>query len=104
MAKRTNRWLGGVAAIVLLSASSALAADPAKAPPAAPSAAEREQMAAAHQKMAECLKSDRPMSECKSEMMKSAHRMHSDMGCPMMESGHHGGMMKGEPAPQPPAK
>ena len=102
MTNRTTRWLAGVAAIVLLSASAALAADPAKAPPAAPTAAEREQMAAAHQKMADCLKSDRPMSECKSEMMKSAHGMKGDMGCPMMESGHHGGMMKGAPAPETP--
>jgi hypothetical protein len=39
----------------------------------------RQKMADAHQKMADCLKSTKPISECKDEMMKN---------CPMMKNGH----------------
>jgi len=57
----------------------------------APSKEQRQQMATVHQKMAECLKSDKPMSECKSEMMKSCQEKMGKDGCPMM--GQMGGMM-----------
>jgi len=57
-----------------------------------PSPEMRKKMADAHQKMADCLKSDRPMSECKQEMMKECHQMMKDKGhCPMM--GDMGDMM-----------
>lgn len=39
----------------------------------------RQKMADAHQKMADCLKSTKPISECKEQMMKD---------CPMMKNGH----------------
>ena len=44
----------------------------------------RKQMAAEHQKMADCLNSTKPMSECKKEMMEE---------CPMMK-GHMDGKGK----------
>ena len=54
-----------------------------------------EKMAAMHTKMAECLRSDKPMSECH-EMMKKECPMAKEGHCPMMEGGkgmhghHHG--------------
>lgn len=44
-----------------------------------PSPEMRQKMAEAHQKMADCLKSTKPISECKKEMKKN---------CPMMKKGH----------------
>lgn len=41
------------------------------------SAEKRKSMAEKHQKMADCLKSDKPMSECKKEMMANC----SEDGC-----------------------
>ena len=71
-------------------------ADDKKNAPAAPTQEQRKKMAAVHQKMADCLKSDKPIAECKSEMMKSCREeMMSQGGCPMMGKmgGHMGGMM-----------
>lgn len=59
-----------------------------------PSKEQRQQMADVHQKMADCLKSDKPMSECKNEMMKSCHDAMGKDGCPMMGQ-MHGKMGKG---------
>lgn len=42
---------------------------------------ERTKMAEMHEKMALCLRSSKPLKECKKEMKKA---MHED-GCPMME-------------------
>lgn len=58
----------------------------------------RKDMAKLHENMAKCLKSERPMSECKTEMKKSCRDMMGEDGCPMMgEMMHkdHGGMMRG---------
>ena len=45
---------------------------------------QRQTMAAAHEKMAACLRSDRPLSECRNEMMQACHKMMGKEGCPMM--------------------
>jgi hypothetical protein len=45
----------------------------------------RATMAAAHEKMATCLRSDRPFAECRTEMQKSAPMM-QEHGCQMMDS------------------
>jgi hypothetical protein len=51
---------------------------------------QRQKMAEVHQRMADCLKSERPTSECRSEMMKGCQGMGGD-ACPMMGMGHgHG--------------
>jgi len=52
---------------------------------------ERQKMAEMHSKMAACLKSDKPMSECQKDMMSSCQKMMGKGGCPMM--GEMGGMM-----------
>lgn len=45
----------------------------------------RKEMAERHQKMADCLKSDKPLSDCREEMMKDCP-MKKGMGhCPMTE-------------------
>lgn len=45
---------------------------------------QRKTMAGLHEKMATCLRSDRPMSECHQEMMKGCKDTMGKDGCPMM--------------------
>ena len=118
MTLRTIHSRAMIAALVLLASSSALAAEPKKSAPAEPSPEVRQQMAAVHQKMADCLKSDRPMADCRAEMANSCKQMVGASGCPMMGSGTGGmgpgmmggsgmmggGMMGGQPAPETPKK
>lgn len=64
---------------------------------------DRQKMADMHSKMAACLKSDKPMSECQKDMMNSCRQMMGKDGCPMM--GHmrgmnHGMMMDNDDQPQ----
>ena len=94
MTRRTGLWLASLTALVLVSARPVLAADPAKAPPPAPTAEQRQKMAEVHQKMADCLRSDRPIAECRSEMATACHDMMGAGGCPMMGTGP-GGMGPG---------
>ena len=70
-----------------------------------PSPEMRKQMADMHQMMADCLKSDKPMGECKQEMMKNCPMMKDGKACPMMgemEDMMGGKMMhkKGKKAPK----
>lgn len=79
----------------LLIASTVLAAD---APTTAPSKAMREQMATLHEQMAACLRSEKPISECRTQMMSSCKSMMGNQGCRMamgMRMGMGGGMMGG---------
>ncbi len=46
----------------------------------------REKMATMHEQMATCLRSDKAISECRSEMRKSCQELGPD-GCPMMGMG-----------------
>ena len=58
---------------------------------------QRHKMADAHEKMAGCLRSDKPMMECHDEMMKSCHENMGKDGCPMdghMKGMHHNQMSK----------
>jgi hypothetical protein len=65
--------------------------------------------------MADCLKSDRPIAECRTDMMKDCRGMMGEKGCPMMESAgggmgpgmmgpgmHRHGMMPGAPSKEEP--
>lgn len=45
---------------------------------------QRQKMATAHEAMAVCLKSERPMSDCHDEMMKGCKDVMGKDGCPMM--------------------
>lgn len=49
---------------------------------------ERQSRAEMHEKMAECLRSDKPMKECHDQMMKDCP-MAKEGHCPMMEGMHH---------------
>jgi hypothetical protein len=51
-------------------------------------AEQRQKMADIHEKMAACLRSDRPLSECRQETMQHCQALMGQEGCPMM-----GGMM-----------
>jgi hypothetical protein len=107
MMNRPSLLCALVAALALSLTSAALAAEPKKGPPADPSPETRQQMAAVHQKMADCLRSDRPFAECRSEMMKSCHDMMGEDGCPMMGGPGmmgHGMMGPTETAPTPKKK
>jgi hypothetical protein len=117
MTRRVMPWIGAVAALALAMAGPARAAEPKKAaPPPAPTAEQRQQMADIHQKMADCLRSDRPIAECRKEMATACHDTLGATACPMMGQGAggmgpgmmgggkgHGHMMQGQPAPTTPA-
>jgi hypothetical protein len=123
MTRRTISRCTWIAALALLGAPLAFSAEPAKSADAAPSPEVRQQMAAVHEKMAQCLRSERPMAECRAEMVGSCQQMMGASACPMMGSGAGGmgpgmmgggkgmhgggmggGMMKGAPAPETPEK
>jgi hypothetical protein len=105
MLRRMTDWLGRIAAVALLLASAALAADAPKATPSEPTPETRQKMAEIHQNMAECLRSERPLAECRAEMGKSCQDMMAGAGCPMLEDMGPGmmggGMMQGAPASKP---
>lgn len=54
----------------------------------------REKMALVHEKMAACLRSDKPMTDCRGEMRKNCQEFMGKDGCPMM--GQMGDMMGGK--------
>jgi len=53
---------------------------------------QKENMATMHEKMAECLRSNKSMSECRTEMRGQCQTMMGGDGCPMMMD-HMRGMM-----------
>lgn len=67
----------------------------------APSRQMREQMAAMHEQAAACLRSEKPIAECRDELMQSCRKMKKMMGghdCAMMGTGMMGmGMGKRMP-------
>jgi hypothetical protein len=70
MSPRSDRWCALLASLVLLSAGAVPAAESTD-----PSPEMRREMAAAHEKLAVCLKSTRPFALCREEMMKSCQHM-----------------------------
>ena len=60
-----------------------------------PTHAQREKMAQIHERMAACLRSDRPFAECRQEMMRACRTEFGYRGCRMMPGGRRGGMMRG---------
>lgn len=67
---------------------------PPPAAEAAPSREMREKMAAAHESMAACLRSEKSFADCRNEMQRSCQQMHGGQGCPMMGMGMHERMKK----------
>lgn len=95
---RTQIVIASLLAIV--GASAAPGANPPAAAQSPPSKEMREKMATLHEQMAACLRSDKSMPECRTEMMKNCQDVVGKDGCPMMGMGwgtrHH--MMQGPPA------
>ncbi len=93
--RSSSRRAGSAIATVLLimGASAVFSAEPPAATHPAPSKEMREKMASLHEQMAACLRSDKPITDCRSQMMKSCQDTMGDKGCPMV--GH--GMMGSEP-------
>jgi hypothetical protein len=84
----------GIALLSIAGASLAAEPEPMDRPP--PSKEMRAKMASAHEQLAACLRSDRPIDECHDEMMKQHEMMHH---------GHdvHEGMAKGDKPAEKPA-
>lgn len=91
----TRRSIGiMLAAMLFASASVTFAADAPPAAEAAPSKEMREKMAAAHDAMAACLRSDKSVADCRHEMQMKCQEMHGEQGCPMMGMGMREPMQK----------
>jgi hypothetical protein len=97
MTIRTSRRFVLATAIAMLAIGGmARAAETTPPVPADPTPAQRQEMAAIHRKMAECLASERPFAECRAEMHASCQTTLGAHGCPMMQGGGMGpGMMGG---------
>lgn len=63
---------------------------------AGPSKEQREQMAKAHEKMSECLRSDVSIQDCHQQMREQHQGMPDDGDCPMMGKGMMGNRKKGD--------
>lgn len=74
--------------VVSTAATIALAANPPTTAPAGPSKDTREKMAALHEQMAACLRSDKSIADCRDEMRKNCQTTVGSQGCPMMGMGH----------------
>lgn len=77
--------------IVSTVATVALAANPPATTPTGPSKDTREKMAVLHEQMAACLRSDKPIADCRDEMRKNCQTTVGAQGCPMMGMGRRGG-------------
>lgn len=111
MTIRTSRRFVLATAIAMFAIGGmARAAETPPPAPADPTPAQRQEMAAIHRKMAECLVSERPFAECRAEMHPSCQTTLGVHGCPMMQGGgmgpgmmggrgmHGGGMPQGAPS------
>ena len=111
MVSKSN-FLGALlAGVAIVGSGSVLGADPQQSGPADPSPASRQKMAEVHQQMAACLRSDKVIAQCRSEMSKNCTDLMGKDGCPMMGTWGGGmgpgmmggGMMQGAPVnPGPP--
>jgi hypothetical protein len=101
-------------ALLLALGSTAFAANPPTSAASTPSKEMRERMATLHEQMAACLRSDKPVSECRTEMRKHCQAMMGNQGCTRMMGGAGmmgmgGGMMgrgkgmQGPMTPSPPS-
>ena len=91
-----RRLATAIAGALLIALSSAALAADAPAAPATPTRAMREGMATLHEEMAACLRSEKPLSECRAEMQKHCQAMMGKQGCTrMMGTGGMMGMGRG---------
>ena len=77
--------------LIIASSVVALGADKSKHMGMELTTEQRQTMAATHEKMATCMRSDTPMDECRSDMMKSCTETMGKDGCHMMmgKMSHH---------------
>ena len=71
---------------------------------AEPTKETRAKMATIHEQMAACLRSDKSMNDCRSEMMTACQTLLGDSGCPMMGWGKRSHMMQGPATAVPKAQ
>lgn len=92
---RTNsarQFTAAIAGALLIALSSAaFAANPPVSAASTPSREMREKMATLHEQMAACLRSDKSIAECRTEMQKHCQDMMGSQGCTRMMGS--GGMM-----------
>ena len=79
---------------LILNVSAAFSAEPPSPSHPALTKEQREKMATIHEQIAACLRSDKPISECHKEAMKSCQDTMGKDGCPMMPGGMHEHMMQ----------
>jgi hypothetical protein len=85
-----TKSIAATLAVIFGSMTIAFAAEPPSAAPTGPSKEMREKMAAFHEQLAACLRSDKPIAECHKEAMKHHEEMMGKECCPMMDK--DGGM------------
>lgn len=93
-----------ITGILLIALNSTAFAADAPAAPSAPTKQMRERMAALHEQMAACLRSDKSFSECRTEMQKHCQEMKGNQGCTRMMGtgrGMHGRMNSSPPSTPP---
>jgi hypothetical protein len=88
--------VGSVIAVLtlILNASAVFSAEPTSPTHPAMTKEQREKMATIHEQIAACLRSEKPISECHKEAMKSCQDMVGKEGCSMMGGGMHEHMMQ----------
>jgi len=98
------RWLAA-AGVALLVASGARAEEPAPAARPDPTAEQRQKMAESHRQMADCLASEAPIAECRTQMHARCTEIMGEGGCmgPGMGMRHGKGRRGMGGGMQPPA-
>ncbi|HEY0682274.1 MAG TPA: hypothetical protein VGD45_08095 [Steroidobacter sp.] len=84
-----SRYIYPIATVLLGAATTTFAAEP----PSTPTKEMRANMAAAHERMAACLRSDRAFTDCQKEMQQNCSEMMGEQGCMMTGMGKRRGMM-----------
>jgi hypothetical protein len=93
--QRSIRTVLALAAMSVMGVA-ALAATQSPPAPSTVTKETREKMAVLHEQMAACLRSDKPLADCRAEMMKSCKESMGDQGCPMTGMGMGNGMGMGK--------
>ncbi len=75
--------------IAMACAGSTFAADSTKPECLTPTKGTREKIAAWHEQIATCLRSDKAITECRAEMAKNHQEMMHEMGCPGRKMNPH---------------
>jgi len=83
MTARRNLPRATLASVIIMAcAGSTLAADGTKPECPTPTKEIRERMAAEHEQMAACLRSNKALTQCRTEMAKNHQEVTREMGCP----------------------